>query len=98
MQSPEKLTSFFLLGIYVLNKIDGVPVTGSPDDSRTVYTHVSHIILWNSNFTRQVDDNPTTGPDKSTRKILVDKSTTADRTEVATHDCNNNYMNMINDK
>ncbi len=26
-------------------------------------------------FTRQVDDNPTNGPDKSTKKILVDEST-----------------------
>ncbi len=41
-----------------------------------LYTHVSQIILWNSNFTGQVDDNPTTGPDKSTRKIVVDKRTT----------------------
>ena len=31
-------------------------------------------ILW---FTRQVDDNPTNGPDKSTRKLLVDESTTS---------------------
>ena len=40
-----------------------------------LYTHISLIIIRNSIFTRQVDDNPTTGPDKSTRKILVDKRT-----------------------
>ncbi len=49
-------------------------------------THVIFIIgalkyrsLHSSNaiyiFTRQVDDNPTNGPDKSTKKILVDEST-----------------------
>ncbi len=26
-------------------------------------------------FIRQVDDNPTNGPDKSTKKIIVDEST-----------------------
>ncbi len=31
-------------------------------------------VLYNL-LTRQVDDNPTTGPDKSTRKFLVDRNT-----------------------
>ena len=48
-----------------------------------LYTHISLIIIRNSIFTRQVNDNPTTGLDKSTRKILVDKSTTINVKEKA---------------
>ena len=62
----------------------------TPSIIHVLYPHIVHAVVTYTStcvqlqvynviyiiFTRQVDDNPTNGPDKSTKKILVDESTT----------------------